>query len=436
MNILCKWGGYNALKVILFCVLVGSALLAAISYIKACGEELYGVAENPEVLDIQTYLAGDNQPTHPSIIDMKERWNGYRYWMSYSPYPYGNGEEENPCIAISNDLKTWTNPKGLHNPIAFNEETSCDELKDPHILYNPNENVMEVWYLGRLNGTLKAGDDLMLFRKVSRDGVKWSDYEILIPKFNGKLSPSVIWEDGKYKLFSIQPNNATKEGTVVYSESVDGKTWGEERALNFGNKPSIDKIWHGSIAKDSVYRFVFIPSRDADKILYAESKDGYNYSEPKEIIKMGHYRSHFYRPFAFVSDSKFVCIYGVVDYSNKWGLSLTIGNTPNSLEMFDSPKAVDHVKYRFVKMLRTSVYNIMWIAVGFLCVLSVILSLVAKNIKWIFTSMTWLIYWILIYVSSYRFSFGFDSQFWINLFISGVVSLVLWRAMKSFEQLR
>ena len=42
----------------------------------------------------------------------------------------------------------WTTPDGLYNPIAFNEETACDELKDPHIVYNNDLNRMEIWYLG------------------------------------------------------------------------------------------------------------------------------------------------------------------------------------------------------------------------------------------------------------------------------------------------
>lgn len=43
-------------------------------------------------LNIETYLAGKNQPTHPSVVTFKNAWNGYKYWMAYSPFPYANGE--------------------------------------------------------------------------------------------------------------------------------------------------------------------------------------------------------------------------------------------------------------------------------------------------------------------------------------------------------
>lgn len=55
-------------------------------------------------LNIETYLAGKDQPTHPSVISFDNTWNGYKYWMTYTPYQEGNGEEENPSIAVSNDL--------------------------------------------------------------------------------------------------------------------------------------------------------------------------------------------------------------------------------------------------------------------------------------------------------------------------------------------
>ena len=73
-------------------------------------------------LYLETYRSGKNQPTHPDIIKFNDKWNGYKYWMSYTPYPYADGEEENPSIAVSNDLYNWTIPKGLANPIANNEE--------------------------------------------------------------------------------------------------------------------------------------------------------------------------------------------------------------------------------------------------------------------------------------------------------------------------
>ena len=133
-------------------------------------------------LNIETYLAGKNQTTHPSVISFEREWHGYKYWMAHSPYPYAYAEEENPCVAVSNDMYYWDTPIGLANPIATNEEVECDELKDPHLLYRPDLDRLEMWYLGRLSKKLGGdGEQLLLFRKTSENGVAWSKYEVMSP---------------------------------------------------------------------------------------------------------------------------------------------------------------------------------------------------------------------------------------------------------------
>ena len=32
---------------------------------------------------------GDKEAYHPKVIAFKEKWNGYKYWMSFTPYPKG-----------------------------------------------------------------------------------------------------------------------------------------------------------------------------------------------------------------------------------------------------------------------------------------------------------------------------------------------------------
>lgn len=47
---------------------------------------------------------GDKEAYHPKVIAFKEKWNGYKYWMSFTPYPKGKSAKENPHIVASNDL--------------------------------------------------------------------------------------------------------------------------------------------------------------------------------------------------------------------------------------------------------------------------------------------------------------------------------------------
>ena len=45
-------------------------------------------------------------------------WNGYRFWMAMTPYPYNNDGLEDPSILVSNDAQTWIVPEGLTNPLT------------------------------------------------------------------------------------------------------------------------------------------------------------------------------------------------------------------------------------------------------------------------------------------------------------------------------
>lgn len=198
-------------------------------------------------LNIQTYRAGMDQVTHPSVLEFESNWNGYKYWMAYTPYPYGNGEEENPCIAVSDDLFYWDVPEGMVNPIADNEETGCDELKDAHILYRDDLDRIEVWYLGRLSENLGGDNDtLLLFRKYSYDGIIWSDYEVMSE--TEYLSPSIIWKDGKYQFWGIGYGKFNNTGTVAYYESVDGKIWNNQKICSIDGVSSDLPVWHGSVS--------------------------------------------------------------------------------------------------------------------------------------------------------------------------------------------
>lgn len=213
-------------------------------------------------LNIQTYLAGQDQPTHPSVISFDQEWNGYRYWMVYTPYPESNGEEENPSIAVSNDMYKWETPFGMVNPIANNEETGCNELKDGHILYRNDLNRIEVWYLGRVSKNLGGdGEALTLFRKYSYDGIQWSPYEIMNQV--SYLSPSIRWNGDKYQMWSIGFDAYNTSGTFIYQESKNGITWSIPQKCSIGNHKTNLKLWHGAVSYDDEndsYIFVYIPS--------------------------------------------------------------------------------------------------------------------------------------------------------------------------------
>ncbi|OQY38473.1 MAG: hypothetical protein B6226_03600, partial [Candidatus Cloacimonetes bacterium 4572_65] len=58
-------------------------------------------AENP--LYIESYVEGSDEVVHPDVIYFAEAWNGYHYWMVFTPFPDAQAEYENPSIVCSQD---------------------------------------------------------------------------------------------------------------------------------------------------------------------------------------------------------------------------------------------------------------------------------------------------------------------------------------------
>lgn len=282
-------------------------------------------------LDIRTYYAGLNQPTHPNIIAFDTPWHGYRYYMGYTPYPFASGYEENPSIAASNDLIHWEKPEGLRNPIATSEELGCDELKDSHLLYRADLDRLEMWYLGRIDSTLAEGGQLHCLRKVSADGRSWSNYEIMysFQEYN-LVSESVIY-DGKYCFWGIRH---TKEAPGLYfMRSDDGIQWSEPVKCEVPDAAATD-MWHGTvICQEGQYHFVWVgysgPARN--RIHYADSADGIRFSEPQVIVENDASWEYLYRPCLLKAGEQWHCYYGVIRCDGKWMVSLSRGEVLRNL---------------------------------------------------------------------------------------------------------
>lgn len=288
-------------------------------------------------LNISTYIAGKNQPTHPNVISFSEPWHGYKYYMAYTPYPYANGSEENPCLAGSNDLLDWKKPEGLINPIACCEEHECDELKDSHLLYRDDLDRLEMWYLGRDHSTMRENGLLHCFRKTSADGISWSPSEIMYVFSDINLaSPSIHWSTDHYEFWGIR-NDRTEIGTYHMS-SFDGYNWS---ALTKCIIPDAEKtaMWHGTVSLiDNKYCYVWVGNSKTERqhIYYAESLDGMTFTHPKCILTNDTDWHYLYRPCIIMVDDMWYCYYGVIRYDGKWMISVSYGSSLEELTGIDA----------------------------------------------------------------------------------------------------
>lgn len=138
---------------------------------------------------------GTGYATHPGAVDLgASGWNGYRYWMAYTPFYNSNSAIENPCIVASNDGVTWVEPAGISNPIAphpgggtYNSDTDLE--------FDPSTGRLWCFWRAALGTTGAFFEDVIA--SWSTDGSTWSQpatvYRTETSAINSRaLSPSIL----------------------------------------------------------------------------------------------------------------------------------------------------------------------------------------------------------------------------------------------------
>jgi hypothetical protein len=301
----------------------------------------------PDKLPIKTHESGGDQPIHPKVLYFKDGFGGYKFWMAYTPYPNGNDGEENPCIACSNDMINWITPNGVQNPIDAG--TSVNYMSDTHLVYNNNTKELEIWYRQVLNGE-------RIYRRTSTDGVVWNEREQIQYFNNGSivnaLSPTVIFEDGKYKIWVATGN---PNGIVKYYESLDGYDWEFITSTNL-------IAWHLDIIKTDIgYEAIISDSQPGSSISYSKSVDGVTWTDKEQLLTspVGDKwdSSRLYRA-SFIKNNGTYYVYYTGVYNNNWGIGLSVSTIKNDIQSIkgcchDVPGNVNLNTFELLKMIET-----------------------------------------------------------------------------------
>lgn len=234
---------------------------------------------------------GDTQATHPKAVAFNEKWNGYKYWITFTPYCNGDDRTENPHILASNDLINWEEPTGYTNPLDPEPEDYKARIcynSDSHLVYNNELDRLECWW--RYVNDDK--DQVIIFRKWTTDGVNWSEKEMIQENHRSVddyVSPAVIFEDGIYKIWTI--GNGYK---LRYWESLDGKDWQLrwEQAVSYAD--SNLRSWHVDVIHtDNGYEAVIVAfdktikqnSHQKMSLYYLKSDNNYDYTEAEVLLR-------------------------------------------------------------------------------------------------------------------------------------------------------
>lgn len=284
-------------------------------------------------LAIPTY-DGSNQSVHPSVLHFDNGWKGYTYWMAFSPYPNSNDDYENPSLVVSNDRLNWVVPSGLSNPIdspTAGEIAQGFHMSDSEILMVDGR--MEYWY--RFTG---PNGEEQLFRKSSTNGIDWSAREMILDLSgtgNLVLSPSVIYEDGKYRLWFCDYGYK-----VCYMESATGTlgSWSTKVEVELTYRDATWIPWHLSVFKDNgeyvMLLTTMLDAEDKRYLLTGSSRNGLKFTDLHLILSpspSGWDNQELYRSSTVRIGNIYSLYYSAMSYTGRWRIGLAEGNSLDSL---------------------------------------------------------------------------------------------------------
>lgn len=257
--------------------------------------DYYYANHNTAYLDLQSHYPGsDSSVIHPSILDFNVinggTWNGYRYWMAYTPLPAAaQNDYEDPTIVVSNDFQNWITPPGGSNPIIGGGDVVFHA--DAELFYDTDTDSLYCFYIGN--------SPVWVLSKATKDGITWTAEKELIDRSTTTIvSPSVIKENGTYKMYvANRVGSPPYEGSnvVIYETSNINTGWTRTDTLVFDTtgtklKESADKghiwyVWHLDINKinDEYLMSAYIRnnSETYPGMYLAKSTDGINFDFAK-----------------------------------------------------------------------------------------------------------------------------------------------------------
>lgn len=244
---------------------------------------------------------------HPDVLHIPGGWNGYEYWMGYTPLP-GTARELIVVVA-SHDGVSWEvpgSPGAIPTPLVTYAEldtyypgATTRWWSDTDLVLSPDGTTLMLYFRATATGTGATND---YWLATSTDGVTWSKQKIVT---GGALeSPAVVVEgDGTFTMFAVHAGNLTIEKRT----SADGITWsGRTVATSRPTLPAPYGIWHMDVVKvGGIYHALVMGVTDNSRVdphrtFHWISTDGQNWTgdtapsvplSGSRYDAMGNYRS-------------------------------------------------------------------------------------------------------------------------------------------------
>lgn len=234
--------------------------------------------------------------THPSVVFERNGWNGYRYWMAYTPYPSSNSAYENPCICASNNGVDFELPVGAANPLFPRPVTGYNS--DTHLyLSDDKSKLMLIW---RARGINISGTNYnVLYVTESTDGRNWTSPVNIWQGVVGSSdmgSPS-LWHDGAS--WNIVAHNLDVVGFQVRKMQSPAlySGWPATPTDITIAHPSAGTWWHSFWVKHSAGKLIGLlqdGNSGGGRLFWVETVDFVSFAiMPVDFGTTGFYRSTF-----------------------------------------------------------------------------------------------------------------------------------------------
>ena len=251
-----------------------------------------------EIVPPNPYPSQAAAPVHPALLHFPGGWNGYRYWLAFTPYPGADSQYENPSVVASNDLQSFVSP--ATNPLVQKPSGGSNYNADPHLFMAPDNSRMYLAFRERI-----AGGNNSLKVMHTSDGANWSAPVTILSGAQGSVDyacPSIWWNGTGWTCITHQLD-AAAPWPVRRNVSSTSDIYGAWGAATTVTVPALSgRAWwhsfHARLPSGQIVALMMDNNQSpgsAGTLYMAESgDDGVSYAVTKQVgTAGGKYRSCF-----------------------------------------------------------------------------------------------------------------------------------------------
>ncbi|WP_457970647.1 hypothetical protein [Acinetobacter calcoaceticus] len=171
------------------------------------------ITEWGNYIPVETPYGQDRGVVHPQILEIPNKFMGYRYILTITGYTNGVTTEENPFLLASNDLQSFDLITPLLNiPDSFTWEKGVVYNSDPFTFYDHKTGELVLTFRRYYSAPTPAEAIVILYAITTKDGKTWSEpYEFYSTNFGDlQIVAQAIFFDAKTETYHMYGVNQSK----------------------------------------------------------------------------------------------------------------------------------------------------------------------------------------------------------------------------------